>query len=65
MTIWEYISLRKFVSIKTYNDWIINCDLTNVSPLYKYINIIVFRWFNVRRGFQEIHFLPKFQKKEF
>ena len=65
MTIWEYISFRKFVSIKNYNDWIINCDLTNVSPLYKYINIIVFRRFNVRRGFQEILFLPKFQKKEF
>ena len=28
MTIWEYISFEKFVLIKNYNDWIINCDLT-------------------------------------
>ena len=28
MTIWEYTSFTKFVSIKNYNDWFINCDLT-------------------------------------
>ena len=28
MTIREYMSFTKFASIKNYNDWIINCDLT-------------------------------------
>ena len=28
MTIGEYTSFTKFVSIKNYNDWIIYCDLT-------------------------------------
>ena len=28
MTILEYISFTKLVPIKNYNDWIINCDLT-------------------------------------
>ena len=28
MTIWEYISFTKIVSINNYNDWIINQDLT-------------------------------------
>ena len=41
---------HKFVSMKNYNDWIIDCNLT------KFHHSI-----SVRRGFLEILFLPKFQ----
>ena len=41
-----------------------NCDLRKFHDLPKfYIIIIVFRRLNVRRGFLEILFLPKIQKK--
>ena len=62
MTIWENISFTKIVSLKNSpNDWIIYRDLTK----FHYCMYIKFlsdlRRFNVRRGFLEIPFLPKFQ----
>ena len=66
MTIEEYICFTKFVSIKNYNDWIIDCNLTKVSSLYKCPSRILGNTLFAKvSGFMEILFLPKFQKKNF
>ena len=61
MNIWEYISFTKFVPIKKYNDWNINCDLTKFHRSLSTLILLYFKGFNVRRGFLELLFLPKFQ----
>ena len=65
MTIWEYISFTKIVSINNYNDWIIKCELPKFHHCMSTLILSNLRIFNVQRGFLEILFLPKIPKKYF
>ena len=57
------ISRRKIVLTKRCNDMIIYCDLTKFHHFTSTYVLSEFRSFNVRRGFLEIFFLSKFEKK--
>ena len=65
MTIWEFISFTEIVSIKNYQYWIIKCDLPKFHHCMSTLILSNLRSFNVRRGFLEILFVPKFQEKKY
>ena len=61
-TLLDKVSENRFDSA-LYNDWIINCNRTKFHHFMSTRVLSTLRSFRVRRGFLEIFFLPKFQKK--